>query len=105
MFWVMVTMVPLSLLIGVLSGMREGTRLDRSLSTFAIASTATPEYVSGVILIVIFSSKLVGPAGRMDQWQDPVSAPTPAMDGVTFENFFLPVMPPSPFMASATSPA
>jgi peptide/nickel transport system permease protein len=84
MFWVMVTMVPLSLLIGVLAGMREGSRLDRTLSTFSIASTATPEYVSGVILIVVFASKLVGL-----QWFKGTA--TSAMDGVTFENFFLPV--------------
>ncbi|MEM9524196.1 MAG: ABC transporter permease, partial [Pseudomonadota bacterium] len=41
MFWVMVVMVPMALLVGVLAGMREGSRLDRSLSTFSIASTAT----------------------------------------------------------------
>ena len=43
MLWVMIVMVPTSLLIGVLSGMREGSRLDRGLSLFSIASTATPE--------------------------------------------------------------
>jgi len=54
MFWVMVLMVPLALVVGVIAGMREGSKLDRSLSTFSIASTATPEYVSGVILIAVF---------------------------------------------------
>jgi peptide/nickel transport system permease protein len=84
MFWVMMTMVPLSLMIGVLAGMREGSKLDRSLSTFSIASTATPEYVSGVILIVVFASKLVGL-----QWFK--GSANSAMDGLTFENFALPV--------------
>lgn len=84
MFWVMVTMVPLALIMGVLAGMREGTRLDRTLSTFSIASTATPEYVSGVILIVVFASKLVGL-----QWFK--GSANSAMDAITFENFFLPV--------------
>ena len=56
MFWVMVVMVPSALIIGVLAGMREGSRTDRSLSTFSIITTATPEYVSGVIFIVVFSS-------------------------------------------------
>lgn len=60
MFWVMVLMVPMALIIGVLAGMREGSRTDRTLSTFAITSTATPEYVSGVILIAVFSSSVVG---------------------------------------------
>src|SRR5690606_19868863 len=58
MFWVMVTMVPISLLIGILAGMREGSRMDRSLSVASITTTATPEYVSGVIFTVIFASWL-----------------------------------------------
>ena len=35
-------------------------KTDRSLSTFAIATSATPEYVSGVVLIAIFASSAVG---------------------------------------------
>ena len=85
MFWVMALMVPASLLIGVLAGMREGSKLDRTLSTFSIATTATPEYVSGVILIVVFSSSLVGM-----KWFK--GNATSAMDDITFENFFLPVL-------------
>ena len=46
MFWVMALMVPSALIIGILAGMREGSRTDRSLSTFSIVTTATPEYVS-----------------------------------------------------------
>ena len=84
MFWVMVTMVPISLIIGILAGMREGSKLDRTLSGVSIASTATPEYVSGVLLIVIFSSKMVGL-----QWFKGSSSS--AMEGITFENFVLPV--------------
>jgi peptide/nickel transport system permease protein len=85
MFWVMVVMVPMALIIGVLAGMREGSRLDRSLSTFSIASTATPEYVSGVLLITVFASSVVGL-----KWFKGTA--TSAMDGVTFENFTLPVL-------------
>lgn len=84
MFWVMVVMVPVSLLIGVLAGMREGSKLDRSLSTFSIASTATPEYVSGVILIVVFASSVTGL-----KWFKGSAAS--AMEGITLDNFFLPV--------------
>ena len=47
MFWVMVVMIPVALFIGVVSGMREGSRTDRSLSILSIATTSTPEYVSG----------------------------------------------------------
>ena len=85
MFWVMVVMVPSALIIGVLAGMREGSRTDRSLSTFSIITTATPEYVSGVIFIVVFSSSAVGL-----KWFKGTAAS--AMDDVTFANFTLPVM-------------
>ncbi len=80
MFWVMITMVPMALIIGVLAGMREGSPLDRGLSVASITSTSAPEYVTGIIFTVIFASGLgllkgVSKAG-----------------GVTFENFALPVM-------------
>ncbi|SIN90706.1 ABC transporter permease [Vannielia litorea] len=85
MLWVMVLMVPSALLLGVLAGMREGSRTDRTLSTVSIATTAMPEYVSGVILIAIFASSAVGL-----KWFKGTA--TSAMDGATFENFFLPVL-------------
>ena len=85
MFWVMVLMVPSALLLGVLAGMREGSRTDRALSTVAITTTATPEYVSGVILIAVFSSSAVGL-----KWFKGTA--TSAMENATFENFFLPVL-------------
>lgn len=85
MLWVMLLMVPSALLVGVMAGMREGSRLDRGLSTFSITTTATPEYVSGVLFISIFSSTAVGL-----KWFKGTA--TSAMDGATFENFFLPVL-------------
>lgn len=85
MFWVMVLMVPAALLIGVLAGMREGSRTDRTLSAFSITSTATPEYVSGVILIAVFASSIVGL-----RWFDGTAFA--AMTDMTFRNFFLPVL-------------
>src|SRR6056297_688121 len=57
MFFVMLVMVPGALIIGVLAGMKEGSRTDRSLSTVSILSTATPEYVSGVVFIAVFASR------------------------------------------------
>lgn len=85
MFWVLVLMVPSALIVGVLAGMKEGSVLDRSLSTFSIITTATPEYVSGVIFIAIFTSSTVGL-----KWFKGTA--TSAMDNPTFENFFLPVL-------------
>ncbi|MEL6921017.1 MAG: ABC transporter permease [Pseudomonadota bacterium] len=83
MFYVMLVMVPMALIIGVVAGMREGTKTDRSLSVASIASTATPEYVSGIIFTVIFASWLGWLNG---------SAASATRDGITFFNFTLPVM-------------
>ncbi len=85
MFWVLVLMVPSALLIGILAGMREGSRTDRALSTVSITTSATPEYVSGVLLIAVFASSAVGL-----KWFKGTA--TSAMDTATFENFFLPVL-------------
>lgn len=85
MFWVLMVMVPGALIIGILAGMREGSRLDRSLSTVSIVTTATPEYVSGVILIAVFATPLFGL-----QWFKGTA--TSAMDDANFWNFFLPVI-------------
>jgi peptide/nickel transport system permease protein len=85
MFWVMVVMVPAALLLGILAGMREGSAQDRILSTVAIGSTSTPEYVSGVVLTVIFASQMVGL-----QWFS--GSATTAADGITLYNFALPVL-------------
>src|SRR5690606_24846027 len=82
MFFVLATMVPVSLLVGILAGMREGSRTDRVLSVGSIASTATPEYVSGVIFTVVFAAWLGwlnGPAASTSQ-------------GITFYTCPLPVM-------------
>lgn len=46
--------VPLSLLAGILAGMREGSRLDRTISVAGIVFTSIPEFASGVILAAIF---------------------------------------------------
>ena len=59
--------------------------VDDALSTFSIATSATPEYVSGVILIAVFASSMVGL-----KWFKGTA--TSAMDAPNFENFFLPVL-------------
>ena len=84
MFFVMLVMVPSALVVGVLAGMREGSKVDRSLSTFSILSTATPEYVSGVIFIALFASS----AG----FKIFNGSATSAMDDATIANFTLPVV-------------
>ena len=47
-------MIPLSLVLGVLAGMREGSKLDRAISVTSIATTSVPEFASAVFLSAIF---------------------------------------------------
>ncbi|MDG1472550.1 MAG: ABC transporter permease [Ascidiaceihabitans sp.] len=98
MGFVLLLMVPMALGVGVLAGMREGSRLDRSLSTFSIATTATPEYVSGVIFIALLASSKNGLSPLLVDWgwMDAKTlfsgSATRAVDDATFKNFFLPVL-------------
>jgi peptide/nickel transport system permease protein len=46
--------VPLSLLLGVLAGMRAGSPLDRGISTLSIVMTSIPEFALGVFLVAVF---------------------------------------------------
>ena len=46
--------VPLALALGVLAGMREGSRLDRTISVASIITTSIPEFASSVLLAAIF---------------------------------------------------
>lgn len=97
MLVVMLIMVPCALLIGVLAGMREGSRTDRILSTFCIATSATPEYVSGVILVALFASPITGLSpvlanlGLIGTKTLFLGTATSAVDNITFWNFALPV--------------
>jgi peptide/nickel transport system permease protein len=53
-FWTFAVMIPLSLLLGVLAGMREGSKLDRTISVTSIITTSVPEFASAVLLVFIF---------------------------------------------------
>jgi len=46
--------VPLSIIFGILSGLKEGGPLDRSLSVICITFTSIPEFASGVFLVTLF---------------------------------------------------
>ena len=47
--------VPLSLAGGVLSGLRRGRFVDRFISVVGLSGIAIPEFVSGILLIYVFS--------------------------------------------------
>lgn len=55
--------MPLALFLGVIAGSNEGRRLDRTISVVGLTLTATPEFVTGIFLILIFGIWLkVAPA-------------------------------------------
>lgn len=47
-------MVPLSLILGILAGMREGSNLDRTISVTSIITTSVPEFASAVLFSALF---------------------------------------------------
>jgi peptide/nickel transport system permease protein len=48
-------LIPVSLLSGVLSGLTEGHWPDIVISVFSLFTTSLPEFVSGILLIIIFA--------------------------------------------------
>jgi peptide/nickel transport system permease protein len=46
--------MPLALLFGILAGVNEGRLTDRTISILGLTFTATPEFVTGIFLILIF---------------------------------------------------
>jgi peptide/nickel transport system permease protein len=46
--------MPLALFLGILSGINEGRPMDRFISVTSLGATATPEFVTGIFLILIF---------------------------------------------------
>ncbi len=51
--------MPLALVLGLIAGLNEGKLVDRVSSIGSLIATATPEFASGVFLIVIFTSSFV----------------------------------------------
>lgn len=49
-----VIVVPLSILGGIAAGLRSGTGSDRSITIFGLSMSAMPEFVTGIILILVF---------------------------------------------------
>jgi len=50
----LVVIIPTSLLIGVLAGLREGGFLDRFISIMSLLTVSAPSFAIGVVLVVIF---------------------------------------------------
>ncbi len=50
--------MPLALALGLLAGLNEGRLIDRVLTLGGLVTTATPEFVSGTLLVLVFSQWL-----------------------------------------------
>ena len=53
-----VIVVPLSILGGVIAGLRRGKLTDRVISVGGLSATVIPEFVSGIVLIIVFAIML-----------------------------------------------
>ena len=80
-FWVFVFLIPVSLILGILSGMREGSKLDRTISVFSILTTSVPEFASTVFFSGVFVFSL--------QWLPGTSS---MFDGFDWKQLILPVV-------------
>ncbi len=49
-----VVVMPLALFLGIIAGINEGKLIDRVISIAGLGATATPEFVTGIFLILIF---------------------------------------------------
>jgi len=81
-----VILVPISILGGVLAAMYRGRFVDRSISVTGLSLTSVPEFVSGVVLIVIFAIGL--------KWFPVTANPPPGTSPLgQLHYLFLPAIP------------
>jgi len=72
-FWVFALMIPISLVLGVIAGMKEGSAQDRGVSFLAVFTTSIPEIATAIFLTVVFALGL--------GWFPAKSAMTQGFDG------------------------
>jgi peptide/nickel transport system permease protein len=70
-------LIPLSLALGVYAGVRAGRAADMAISAPSIALAATPEFVLGTLLVLLFSQTLdmLPSVSLLDPGQSPLSVP------------------------------
>ena len=73
--------IPISLGLGVLAGMREGSATDRTISVLSIITTSIPEFASAVLLSAVFVF-----------WLDLLPGTSGMTDGFDIVQLILPVM-------------
>ncbi len=81
-----IIVVPLSILAGVVAALRVGRASDRVISVVGLSATTVPEFVSGIVLIVIFAVEL--------KWLPPsAAAGSGASFGSQLDHLILPAIP------------
>lgn len=80
-FFVFLFMIPISLTLGTLAGMREGSRLDRAISFVSVLTTSIPQIATAVLLTVFLSLGL--------GW---VPAKSAMIGGWSFRELILPLL-------------
>jgi peptide/nickel transport system permease protein len=80
-FWFFVFLVPLSLGLGVIAGMREGSLLDRIVSMVCVVGASVPPFASTVLVSAIFVFSL--------HWLPGTSS---MIDGFSYRELVMPVM-------------
>jgi len=80
-------MIPLSMVLGILAGMREGSKLDRSISVTSIITTSIPEFASAVfvVAVLVFWLKLLPGTSTMSDGFDPIQLIMPVMVLVIYD--------------------
>ena len=78
---VFVVMVPLSLTLGVLAGMKEGSLQDRAITVIGIVFTSVPEFASAVLVATLFVF-----------WLGILPGTSGMSDGFSLAEMILPVM-------------
>ena len=87
----MAIVIPLSLGLGILAGMREGSRLDRTISVSSIVTTSVPEFASAVLLaaIFVFTLAILPGTSSMVEGFDPTQLVLPVMVLVLYDFGFV----------------
>jgi peptide/nickel transport system permease protein len=84
----LVIIIPTSIAIGVVAGLRRDSVGDRAITIFSLSMTVMPEFVTGIILIVVFSVML----GWLPSYSMP-QTPGPFID-----RFYYLILPAIPLM-------
>jgi peptide/nickel transport system permease protein len=82
--------VPLSILFGITAGMREGSKLDRTISVASIVTTSIPEFAMGAFLLALFVTWLgilpgTSPLEASPRWSIPQQLVMPVMVMVLYD--------------------